>query len=375
MKLRYILFLAFIILLNTNLGLAQNYKKKKGNFRPALVETSKVEKKTVYFFNESVGRVVTLAPYVISSKINEIVKEIYVLEGENLKKGQKLVELEKKNIKRFIQRYEEEINFNKVTKGLLKEELQILNQKIKRALDLKELKIISEDSFDNLKIERINLNKQIAKINFDLRKLFFLNLSAKEDLLSTVIYSPVNGNLIDFNVEIGSMLQKGQKLGTVLIENKNEIEVYLRSDLAMKIKIGNKVEIKTGNNEFLTGEIRSIVGIENIKTGSRLVKIKLPHNFPTELNFPNSRIELKIPIGEGKSALVVNKDALIANGEKTIVYLIEKGVAKRKNVLIGNSYKNKIEIISGLKEDDLIVIRGNENLRNNQRVKIKKNKN
>ena len=375
MKLRYILFLAFIILLNTNLGLAQNYKKKKGNLRPALVETSKVEKKTVYFFNESVGRVVTLAPYVISSKINEIVKEIYVLEGENLKKGQKLVELEKKNIKRFIQRYEEEINFNKVTKGLLKEELQILNQKIKRALDLKELKIISEDSFDNLKIERINLNKQIAKINFDLRKLFFLNLSAKEDLLSTVIYSPVNGNLIDFNVEIGSMLQKGQKLGTVLIENKNEIEVYLRSDLAMKIKIGNKVEIKTGNNEFLTGEIRSIVGIENIKTGSRLVKIKLPHNFPPELNFPNSRIELKIPIGEGKSALVVNKDALIANGEKTIVYLIEKGVAKRKNVLIGNSYKNKIEIISGLKEDDLIVIRGNENLRNNQRVKIKKNKN
>ena len=375
MKLRYILFLAFIILLNTNLGLAQNYKKKKGNFRPALVETSKVEKKTVYFFNESVGRVVTLAPYVISSKINEIVKEIYVLEGENLKKGQKLVELEKKNIKRFIQRYEEEINFNKVTKGLLKEELQILNQKIKRALDLKELKIISEDSFDNLKIERINLNKQIAKINFDLRKLFFLNLSAKEDLLSTVIYSPVNGNLIDFNVEIGSMLQKGEKLGTVLIENKNEIEVYLRSDLAMKIKIGNKVEIKTGNNEFLTGEIRSIVGIENIKTGSRLVKIKLPHNFPTELNFPNSRIELKIPIGEGKSALVVNKDALIANGEKTIVYLIEKGVAKRKNVLIGNSYKNKIEIIYGLKEDDVIVIRGNENLRNNQRVKIKKNKN
>ena len=375
MKLRYILFLAFIVLLNTNLGLAQNYKKKKGNFRPALVETSKVEKKTVYFFNESVGRVVTLAPYVISSKINEIVKEIYVLEGENLKKGQKLVELEKKNIKRFIQRYEEEINFNKVTKDLLKQELQILNQKIKRALDLKELKIISEDSFDNLKIQRINLNKQIAKINFDLRKLFFLNLSAKEDLLSTAIYSPVNGNLIDFNVEIGSMLQKGEKLGTVLIENKNEIEVYLRSDLAMKIKIGNKVEIKTGNNQFLKGEIRSIVGIENIKTGSRLVKIKLPHNFPPELNFPNSRIELKIPIGEGKSALVVNKDALIANGEKTIVYLIEKGVAKRKNVLIGNSYKNKIEIISGLKEDDLIVIRGNENLRNNQRVKIKKNKN
>ena len=101
MKLRFVLFLTFIILLNTNISLAQSYKKKKSNYRPALVETSKVEKKTVYTFNESVGRVVTFAPYVISSKINEIVKKIYVLEGENLIKGQKLVELEKKKYKKI----------------------------------------------------------------------------------------------------------------------------------------------------------------------------------------------------------------------------------------------------------------------------------
>ena len=223
-----------------------------------------------------------------------------------------------------------------------------------------------------MKISRINLNKQIAKINFDLKKLSFLLLSAKEDLESTLIMSPVNGNLIDFNVDTGAMLQKGQKLGSILIQNENEIESYIRSNIAMKLKAGDNVHIKTSSKNYLLGQIRSIVGIENIKTGTRLIKVKLPNNFPEKLNFPNGRIELKIPISDGQNKLVINKDALIANGEKKIVYLVDNGRVRRKSVVIGNSFKNTIEIISGLKENDIIVTKGNENLRNNQPVRVKK---
>ena len=372
MKLRFVFLLIFLIIFNPHFILAQNYKKKRDNSRAAIVEVSRVEKKIVYSFNESVGRIVTLSPYVITSKVNETVKEKYVLQGENLKTGQKLVKLEDKNIKRFIERYKEEIKFNKITQSFLKEELEILNQKLKRSFDLKELKIISEDAYDNLKISRINLNKQIAKINFDLKKLSFLLLSAKEDLESTLIMSPVNGNLIDFNVDTGAMLKKGQKLGSILIQNENEIESYIRSNIAMKLKAGDNVHIKTSSKNYLLGQIRSIVGIENIKTGTRLIKVKLPNNFPEKLNFPNGRIELKIPISDGQNKLVINKDALIANGEKKIVYLVDNGRVRRKSVVIGNSFKNTIEIISGLKENDIIVTKGNENLRNNQPVRVKK---
>ena len=197
-------------------------------------------------------------------------------------------------------------------------------------------------------------------------------MSAKEDLESTLIMSPVNGNLIDFNVDTGAMLQKGQKLGSILIQNENEIESYIRSNIAMKLKAGDNVHIKTSSKNYLLGQIRSIVGIENIKTGTRLIKVKLPNNFPEKLNFPNGRIELKIPISDGQNKLVINKDALIANGEKKIVYLVDNGRVRRKSVVIGNSFKNTIEIISGLKENDIIVTKGNENLRNNQPVKVKK---
>ena len=109
----------------------------------------------------SYGRIISLEPYSIISKINEEVKIIHVLEGAEVVKGQKLIELENKNIKRLIARYEAEILYSKKNLKLLNEELSIVNDKLKRFLNLKENKVISNDLFDDLRIKKINLNKQV----------------------------------------------------------------------------------------------------------------------------------------------------------------------------------------------------------------------
>ena len=54
--------------------------------------------------------------------------------------------------------------------------------------------------------------------------------------------------------------------------------------------------------------------------------------------------------------------------------MFEKGIAKKKLVQTGISVGNNIEIVKGVKEDQLVVIKGNENLRPNLPIKIKKNK-
>ena len=198
---------SLFLIFNTSILYAQNYKKQKGN-RAALVEVSKVEKKNIQLFTDTVGRIVTVKPYVIVSKVSEQVLKKYVLEGDNLKKGQKLLELETKNITRLIARFNEEIKFNKITQKLIFNELEIINKKIDRFIKLNEKKVISDDLLETLKISKITLKKQLAKIDFDLKKLQFQLLASKEDLLETKIVSPVEGNLINLNVEIGSILKK-----------------------------------------------------------------------------------------------------------------------------------------------------------------------
>ena len=66
----------------------------------------------------------------------------------------------------------------------------------------------------------------------------------------------------------------------------------------------------------------------------------------------------------------ISKDAILIKDGKNVVYSVENNIAKLKHVVIGKAYKNSIEIIDGIKTGDLIVIRGNERLRPDQKVQI-----
>ena len=370
---KIILFVLLFVSAQIEVYAQQKQSKKSWGNRATLVEVIEAKKTKLYSLVPSYGRIISLEPYSIISKINEEVKKIYVLEGTNVLKGQKLIELENKNIKRLIARYEAEILYSKDNLKFLNEELAIINDKLKRFLNLKENKVISNDLFDDLRIKKINLNKQVSKIEFDLKKLFYLLLSSKDDLNNTVIKSPINGNLIKLNVKLGSVLNKGVNIGSILDPQNNEIETSIRSDLASKLQPEFPVQIIV-NDKILNSQIRAIIASENIKTGSRLLKIKIPKSLPMEFNFPNKRIQLRVPINDGKSRIIIPKDGLIADGIEKLVYIVEKNKVKRKKVTLGQSFKDQIEIKSGVNEGDLVVVRGNENIRPNQSVKIKKNK-
>ena len=370
---KIILFVLLFVSAQIEVYAQQKQSKKSWGNRATLVEVIEAKKTKLYSLVPSYGRIISLEPYSIISKINEEVKKIYVLEGTNVLKGQKLIELENKNIKRLIARYEAEILYSKDNLKFLNEELAIINDKLKRFLNLKENKVISNDLFDDLRIKKINLNKQVSKIEFDLKKLFYLLLSSKDDLNNTVIKSPINGNLIKLNVKLGSVLNKGVNIGSILDPQNNEIETSIRSDLASKLQPEFPVQIIV-NDKILNSQIRAIIASENIKTGSRLLKIKIPKFLPVEFNFPNKRIQLRVPINDGKSRIIIPKDGLIADGIEKLVYIVEKNKVKRKKVIIGQSFKDQIEIKLGVNEGDLVVVKGNENIRPNQSVKIKKNK-
>ena len=370
---KIILFVLLFVSAQIEVYAQQKQSKKSWGNRATLVEVIEAKKTKLYSLVPSYGRIISLEPYSIISKINEEVKKIYVLEGTNVLKGQKLIELENKNIKRLIARYEDEILYSKDNLKFLNEELAIINDKLKRFLNLKENKVISNDLFDDLRIKKINLNKQVSKIEFDLKKLFYLLLSSKDDLNNTVIKSPINGNLIKLNVKLGSVLNKGVNIGSILDPQNNEIETSIRSDLASKLQPEFPVQIIV-NDKILNSQIRAIIASENIKTGSRLLKIKIPKSLPMEFNFPNKRIQLRVPINDGKSRIIIPKDGLIADGIEKLVYIVEKNKVKRKKVTLGQSFKDQIEIKSGVNEGDLVVVKGNENIRPNQSVKIKKNK-
>ena len=133
-----------------------------------------------------------------------------------------------------------------------------------------------------------------------------------------------------------------------------------------------KVLFRDNDNKKFKGKIRGIVNSENIRTGTRKMRISLDNALPKNLSASGTRFTLEFSVGDNTKRLLIPKDALTPMGEKQIVYLFEKDLAKRKIVQTGISVGNNIEILNGLEEGQLVIIKGNENLRPNQQIKIKK---
>ena len=369
MKIYYI----FLIMLNffiTSTLLAQS-NSRNANKRASLVEVQKVSLINIAETTDTIGRLVALDPIIISAKINQEVLKVHFLIGDNIKKNDLLITLESKDILRNIKQISSELLFENQLVDLLKKQLELRLSKEKNAENLKNQKIITQDNLDTISIVVLQNQQQIAQREYNIKKLKILLGKAKDDLTNAKVLSPINGNIILLDIKKGGLIQKGKVIASILADGSKEIETDLRAESAARVILGSKVIIS--NNQYIfNGKIRGIVNIENIRTGTRKVRVAVNKVLPKTLDVTETRIALKVPVGKSSPRLLIHKDALISKGQKQIVYIFDKGLAKQYFVKIGLSIGNKIEIIDGIKEGQLVVIKGNENLRPNQSIKIKK---
>ena len=365
----YISILTFICLFFASPLHAQSKFKDKSK-RASLVEIEKVKVVKVSEKTNAIGRLVALDPIIVSSKINQEILKVHFKIGDDVKKNDLLFTLASKDIIRNIKQITAELKLEEKTLNLLKEQLSLRDSKAKNAKNLKERKIITQDNLDNVNISLLQNKQQIAQREYNIIKLKISLDENKENLTFAKILSPVDGNIITIQGQTGALISKGKILASILANGLNEIETDLRSELASKIIIGSEVNIINDKTNY-KGKVRGIVNSENIRTGTRKVRITLNESLPKSLSASGTRFSLEISIGKSLPRLLIPKDALISRGNKQIVYCFEKGLAKQKLVKIGISVGNKIEILGGLEEGQLVVVKGNENLRPNQSIKIK----
>ena len=368
----FISILTFLCILFTLPLYAQSKFKDKGK-RASLVEIRKVKVIKVAEKTEAIGRLVALNPIIVSSKINQEILKIHFKIGDDVKKNDLLFTLASKDIIRNIKQISAELKLEVKTLNLLKEQLALRVSKAKNAQRLKEKNIITQDNLDNVNILLLQNKQQIAQREYNIVKLKISLDENNENLTFSKILSPVDGNIITIEAQTGALIPKGKILASILENGLNEIETDLRSDLASKVIIGSQVDV-LNHKTIYSGKVRGIVNSENIRTGTRKIRISLSDILPKNLNVSGTRFSLYISIGDSMLRLLIPKDALIPRGKQQIVYLFDKGLAKQTFIQTGVSVGDNIEVLRGLKEGQLVVVKGNENLRPNQAIKVKRNK-
>ncbi len=82
----------------------------------------------------------------------------------------------------------------------------------------------------------------------------------------------------------------------------------------------------------------------------------------------NQSVTVLLPSGQGDAVVTVHKDAVIRQGRKAIVFVVEEGVANPRSLRLGKAVGTRFQVLEGLSAGDLVVVRGNERLRPGQSV-------
>jgi len=295
----YVLFFATIFL--TSNSYAQSYSQKKGP-RVTLVDVTKAEVIDVAEKTSAVGRLVALNPIIVSSKINQEVLKTHFRIGDEVKKNDILFTLDSKDVRRNIKRITEEIKYEEETLNFLNEKLRLRISKLNNAKKLRSQNIITQDNLDNVEIALLQNQQEIVQRSYNIKKLRISLEENKENLSFTKVLSPVNGNIVDIQSQVGAITSKGKVLASILENGLYEIETDLRSDLASRVNIGSAVDIFNNNKKF-KGKIRGIVNSENIRTGTRKIRVTLRDSFPKNLTASGTRFSLEIAVGNSSKRL------------------------------------------------------------------------
>ncbi|MDR0421679.1 MAG: efflux RND transporter periplasmic adaptor subunit [Proteiniphilum sp.] len=122
--------------------------------------------------------------------------------------------------------------------------------------------------------------------------------------------------------------------------------------------------------DTLRGEISELSPA--ISTETRTFKGKiLIENSQLKLR-PGMFVKADIVVDRADSAIIIPKNVVLSRRNRKYVYIVERNTAILRDIQTGLEDEDNIEVTEGLKENDNLIIRGYETLRENSRVKVLK---
>lgn len=361
-----LIFLALIIIV---CGLMVYFFSDKGDKDELLF--SKVKNTDLVQSIEATGEVSASNLVAVGAQASGQIKELLVEVGDEVSKGQIIVQIDKVNQQNALDRIKAEIKINKARLKQYEIAFEISQKQFLRKENLFKKGAISKEEFENAKnaftlakTNLIQIDSIIEQNNIELK-------TAKSNLGYTTIVSPLNGTVLSVPIELGQTINSTQIAPTVAnIADLSKMKIKMKISEAdiSKIKIGDRVEysILSNLNKKYYAKISSIDPGLTLLSDGRYQKgqdngaIYYYANFDVNNSSNVLRIGMttqnKIIIKEIKNALSVPIMA-IKNDEKGPYVLVKSNdEIVKKRVKIGLSSAVNVQILSGVNEGDEVVI-------------------
>jgi HlyD family secretion protein len=351
------------------------------------------------------GKVVPAYEEIINSPVDSRIVAVYAQAGDSVKEGMPLLELDLQSAQTDYSKKldERSIKQNDITRENLNTAtaLSQLAMQIKvKEMEVQRLavELSNEQRLDSLgsgtgervrqaetslatgRLELQQLREKYAndqKIQRATEQSRALELSVfdkdldmmRRTLADGKIPAPHSGTLTFISSEIGSRVSPGQKVAVVSDLSQFKIDGQLPDGSRDRIAIGSKVLVNIGK-DVLEGTVTNISPQSNQNLISFNVALADPRN---ERLRPGLTIEMQVVYGyKDKVMLVPNGSFFKGPGQYAMFVLDGDNQLVRRNVRLGDSNREYVEVLSGLKVGDRVVTTDMSDYSKNKSLKIKK---
>jgi multidrug efflux pump subunit AcrA (membrane-fusion protein) len=326
----------FSVLLTACNSKENNTAVKKTKKTPVVKIQSAVQTKMVSFI-EIIGTIEANIYSEIKSPVDGVIEDLFARENQQVESGQVIAVINPNDRLSLISN-------NQLQVQKLEKQLKMSDKSIKEYAQLKQ----------SLKEAKSNLEY------------------AKDMYQTSPVICPINGIVTQRWLDKGSQVTAKEKVLTITDMNSLVVKAEVNEKYFEAIKQSRKLAVilNAYPSDTLTGVISLVYPQINPETRSVEFDVKI-QNFNKKL-LPGMMASIQIPVAVNENAIAVNTDAvLISPDNKQFLFVVNKdSIAIKRIVKTGIASGSLIEICKGISEHEIVVVMGQEVLKDSVKVKV-----
>jgi multidrug efflux system membrane fusion protein len=313
----------------------------------------------------ALGTVVPRNSVVVRTRIDGPLLRVLFKEGEVVKKGQLLAEIDPAPLKAALEQAE----------GQLARDQAVLQNAF---VDLDRYKgLMATESIPRQQYEtqQATVRQIQGTVLTDRAQVE----AARLQLSYTRIVSPLTGQAGLRQIDPGNIVKAGDANGIVTVTQMDPITVVasipenqvaaLRTRMREEAVVPVEAWDSTLKTRLASGKLLSTDNQIDSTTGT----LKLKAEFPNKdgLLFPNQFVNVRVQLGQDVDALVIPQAAVQRGAQGTYVYVVNpESIVNLRVVALGTADGERVSIRNGLKEGERVVVDGADRLREGAKVEL-----
>ncbi len=313
-----------------------------------------------------VGRFVACQGGEVTAQVGGAVGHVAVEVGDRMREGDVIAVLARERFAAEVALRSARVAEAEAVVNATRSKLALRRQELDRLSRLRRSPAFSEGQYEDKRLEVAMTEADLAETQALVARATAEQRLAEIDYRDAEIRAPYAGAVSRRHTEVGAYVSPGSAVVTLVNAGCLEIEADVPQVRARALESGTSVAFGADRQP---ATVRAVLPEENPLTRTRTVRFAPDGELGSQAVSGQS-VTLWLPVGGSRDVLTVHKDAVVRRRGQQTVFAVEDGKAVPRPVTVGEAIGSRFEVLDGLADGDVVVVRGNERLRPGQSIRV-----